>query len=360
VPDSASPMRMAAGRAGGWAGRNWALLFLAIEAAAFIAFGTHFSSLENVQNILVACTWVLLLGIGETFVIITGGIDLSVGFVMGFSSVIFAKAIVLLQGAHLPLPASIVLGALICLAVGLLPGLVNGLLVARLKVPPFLATFGMYGFTYGFAEIICGNTPIIAPEGTGYAGNEYVFYLVPGRVFSVLARPQGLSGPELSGMITVLPIIVVITFAVAAIFAFVLTRTRFGRHTYAIGGSVDAALRAGIDVPRHLTMVYMISSGFAALAGVLLVLRYVTGTADAGSSLMLDAVVAVVIGGASLYGGRGTVKGTIVGALIIAVLETGMVNLGIPTFNRYIAVGAILILAVLIDQFFPDLVGRGQ
>jgi len=360
VTDAANPIAGAAGRAGGWAGRNWALLFLALELALFFATGTRFFSLENLQNILVACTTILLLGIGETFVIITGGIDLSVGFVMGFSTVICAKAIVLLVAAHVPLPAAIVLGALVCLVVGLIPGLVNGLLVARLKVPPFLATFGMYGFTYGLAEIICDNTPITAPEGTGYAGNEYFFYYVPGKLFSVLVKPEGLEAPERAGMITLVPIIVVIAFAVAVVFAFVLKRTRFGRHTYAVGGNVDAATRSGIDVPNHLTKIYVISSFFAALAGVLFVLRYVTGTADAGSSLMLDAVVAVVIGGASLYGGRGTVKGTVLGALIIAVLETGMVNLGIPTFNRYIAIGGILILAVLIDQFFPDSVGRGQ
>jgi ribose/xylose/arabinose/galactoside ABC-type transport system permease subunit len=344
----------------GWLGRNWALLFLLLETVAFFVLGSRFYSLENLQNILVACTWILLLGVGETFVIITGGIDLSVGFVMGFSTVICAKFIVLLRGAGLPLPASLAVGALICLAVGLIPGFVNGLLVARLKVPPFLATFGMYGITYGVAEIISRSTPIIAPEGTGYVGNEYFFYIVPGKLFSFLTRPQNLSRLELRSMITLVPIITVIALLVAGIFGFVLQRTRFGRHTYAIGGSVDAASRAGINVPRHLTSVYMVSSLFAALAGVLFVLRYVTGTADAGSSLMLDAVVAVVIGGASLYGGRGTVKGTILGALIIAVLETGMVNLSIPTFNRYIAIGGILILAVLIDQFFPELVTRGQ
>jgi ribose transport system permease protein len=358
VPDTAA-LRQNRGRAGSWLAQNWALLFLLLELVAFVALGTNFYSLENIQNIFVACTWILLLGIGETFVIITGGIDLSVGFVMGFSTVICAKFIVLLRGIGLPLPAAMALGALICLAVGLVPGFVNGMLVAKLKVPPFLATFGMYGIAYGVAEIICANTPIVAPEGTGYIGNEYFFYVVPGKLFSFLIRPQNLSRLELRSMITLIPIITVIAFVIAGLFAFVLRRTRFGRHTYAIGGSADAAARAGINVPRHLTSVYMISSFFAALAGVMFVLRYVTGTADAGSSLMLDAVVAVVIGGASLYGGRGTVKGTILGALIIAVLETGMVNLGIPTFNRYIAIGGILILAVLIDQFFPDLVGRG-
>jgi ribose transport system permease protein len=165
---------------------------------------------------------------------------------------------------------------------------------------------------------------------------------------------------EMRSMISVLPILVVIFFVFVGVFAFLLRRTRFGQHTYAIGGSMDAAVRAGIDVPKHLTWIYVISSFFASLSGVMYVLNYVTGRADAGSARMLDSVVAVVIGGASLYGGTGTVKGTIVGALIIATLETGMVNLLIPSHNRYIAIGVILVLAVLIDQFFPELVGRGQ
>jgi ribose transport system permease protein len=113
-------------------------------------------------------------------------------------------------------------------------------------------------------------------------------------------------------------------------------------------------------VRRHLTWVYVISAFFASLSGVIYVLRYVTGQADAGSARMLDSVVAVVIGGASLYGGTGSVKGTIIGSLIIATLETGMVNWGVPSHNRFIVIGMILVLAVLIDQFFPELVGRGE
>jgi ribose transport system permease protein len=151
---------------------------------------------------------------------------------------------------------------------------------------------------------------------------------------------------------------VVISLAFVGVFAFVLARTRFGQHTYAIGGSQDAAVRAGINVRGHLTRLYMLSSFFASVSGVLFVLRYVTGRADAGSARMLDAVVAVVIGGASLYGGTGTIRGTLIGALIIATLETGMVNLGIPVFNRYIAIGVILVVAVLIDQFFPELIEK--
>ncbi|HVO39743.1 MAG TPA: ABC transporter permease [Spirochaetia bacterium] len=354
---------LAARRAGGatrWMGRNWALLFLLIELAAFILLGRNFQSLENIQNIFVACLPVLLLGMGETFVIITGGIDLSVGFVMGFGAVICAKFMVLLQAAGLPPSASIPLAALICLVVGLVPGFVNGVLVARLKVPAFLATFGMYGIAYGVSEIVSSNTPISGlPAEAGFIGNEYFLYIIPRKLVTFI-KPDHLGPEDLKVMLSIFPIIVIIAAVFVAIFAFILRRTRFGQHNYAIGGSQDAAVRAGINVPRHLTWVYVISAFFASLSGVMYALKYVTGRADAGSARMLDSVVAVVIGGASLYGGTGTVKGTIIGALIIATLETGMVNLGVPYHFRYIAIGLILVLAVLIDQFFPELVGRGE
>jgi ribose transport system permease protein len=123
---------------------------------------------------------------------------------------------------------------------------------------------------------------------------------------------------------------------------------------------MDAAERAGINVKRHLIKVYMISSFFASLAGVTYVLRFITGRAPAGSARLLDAVVAVVIGGASLYGGRGTIIGTVIGVLIIGALEIGLVNLAIPTYNLYIAVGCILIFAVLVDQFFPGLTRKEE
>jgi ribose transport system permease protein len=362
VPDaSAGGNVKRASRVGLWLGRNWVLLFLLLEVVVFSALGTRFLSLENLQNIFVASTVVLLLGMGQTFVIITGGIDLSVGFVMGFGAVICAKFMVMLQAAGLPQGASIPLAALICLLIGLVPGWVNGTLVARLKVPPFLATFGMYGIAYGFSEIISKNTPISGlPSAAGVIGNEYLLYIVPRKMVSFLVRPQNLTRLEMRSMLAIIPIIVVIAFVFVGIFSFLLRRTRFGRHTYAIGGNIDAALRSGINVTSHLTRIYMISSFFASLSGVLYVLKYVTGRADAGSARMLDAVVAVVIGGASLYGGSGTVKGTIIGALIIATLETGMVNLSIPYHNRYIVIGGILVFAVVIDQFFPELIGRRE
>ncbi|MGQ9622442.1 MAG: ABC transporter permease [Candidatus Caldatribacteriaceae bacterium] len=165
---------------------------------------------------------------------------------------------------------------------------------------------------------------------------------------------------EIRALIPLFPNVFVFSLIAVVIFGFLLSRTQFGQHVYAIGGNIDAARRAGIPVERHLMRVYMISSFFAAMGGVMYTLRFVIGRADAGAARMLDSVVAVVIGGASLYGGTGSMVGSIIGTLIIAMLETGMVNLGLPTYNKYIYVGVILVLAVLIDQFFPEFMRKGE
>ncbi|GAK56080.1 inner-membrane translocator [Candidatus Vecturithrix granuli] len=336
-------------------GRHWALIFLLLEITYFSLAGTGYFSLLNFQNILVASTTVMLLAIGETFVIITGGIDLSVGFIVGFTGVICAKIMVTLEAAGYSQAVAIPTGVLIALVLGIFPGLVNGILVAKLRVPPFIATFGMYGIAYGIAEIISDNVPVHnLPSAVGFVGNGYFLYYLAGK-FSFFAMPANLTPEELKHVVGIIPNVVVLSAIFILVFAFILAKTQFGQHTYAIGGNIEAARRAGIQVPRHLIKVYMISSFFASVAGVVYTLKFVTGRADAGSARMLDAVSAVVIGGASLYGGTGTVIGTVIGALIVACLEIGMVNLAIPTFNLYIAVGVILIFAVLIDQFFPEL-----
>ncbi len=339
--------------------RRWILVFLAVEIIFFSISGTNYFSLQNFQNILLTSTTVLLLATGETFVIITGGIDLSVGFMVGFTGVICAKVMVALEAAGASQGIAISSGIIAALLLGLLPGLVNGLLVAKLRVPPFIATFGMYGIAYGFAEIICNSVPIMGlPTLVGAIGHGYLIYWLPGKIFTFLKIPEAMTRIELQNLVSVVPNVTVIAAIVVGIFAFILARTKFGQHTYAIGGSRDAAERAGINVKKHLIKVYMISSFFASLAGVTYVLRFITGRAPAGSARLLDAVVAVVIGGASLYGGKGTIVGTIIGVFIIGFLEIGLVNLGVPTYNLYIAVGCILIIAVLIDQFFPELVRK--
>jgi len=337
--------------------RKWIYIFLVGEIIYFSVVGTNYFSLKNIQDILLSATTVLLLATGETFVIITGGIDLSVGFMVGFSSVVCAKIMVNLEAAGFSQLLAITLGILGALLLGLIPGFINGFLVAKLKVPPFIATFGMYGIAYGFAEIICNNVPVHnLPTSLGSLGHGYLFYWLPGKVFTFLSRPENLTREELKQLVSIIPNVTVLTFIFIAIFAFILTKTKFGQHTYAIGGNINAAERAGVNVKVHLIKVYMISSFFASLAGVMYVLQFITGRAPAGSARLIDAVVAVVIGGASLSGGKGTVIGTVIGAIIIGALEVGLVNLSVPTYNLHIAVGCILIFAVLIDQFSPELI----
>jgi len=337
--------------------RKWIYIFLVGEIIYFSVVGTNYFSLRNIQDILLSATTVLLLATGETFVIITGGIDLSVGFMVGFSSVVCAKIMVNLEAAGFSQLLAIILGILGALLLGLIPGFINGFLVAKLKVPPFIATFGMYGIAYGFAEIICNNVPVHnLPTSLGSLGHGYLFYWLPGKVFSFLSKPENLTGEELKHLISIVPNVTILTFICISIFAFILAKTKFGQHTYAIGGNINAAERAGVNVKVHLIKVYMISSFFASLAGVMYVLQFITGRAPAGSARLIDAVVAVVIGGASLSGGKGTVIGTVIGAIIIGALEVGLVNLGVPTYNLHIAVGCILIFAVLIDQFSPELI----
>ena len=338
-------------------GQRWATAFLVLEFIFFSFLGRGFFSLNGIQIVLFYGTTLALLATAETFVIVTGGIDLSVGFVMGFATIISAKLVAAFSKTGMSPGLAILVGIVITLAIGVFPGLVNGFLVGRLRVPPFLATFAVQGITYGTALLIAGglvaakDVPILA----NVIGNGYFMYWVPGKGLSFFTRPEVTRGTT---VLELIPTMVVVTALFVAAGAFVLKRTRFGMHTYAIGGNIDAALRVGINTRKHLIAIYIISSLFATLAGVIYMLEYVTGKADAGASFLLDAIVAVVIGGASLYGGIGTVWGTILGCLILSVLEMGLRMMGVPTFDKFIAVGVILIFAVLIDQFFPELIHK--
>lgn len=338
-------------------GQRWAIAFLVLEFIFFSILGRGFLTLNGVQIVLFYGTTLALLAAGETFVIVSGGIDLSVGFVMGFATIVSAKLVAALARMGLSPGLSIALGVAITFAIGVGPGFVNGFLVGHLKVPPFLATFSVQGITYGIALLLAGgagaakDVPILA----NLIGNGYLLYWVRGEGLSFFIRPEVARGTRVVEMI---PTMVVVTVLFIAVGAYLLKRTRFGRYTYAIGGNIDAAIRSGINTKRHLTLVYIISSLFATLAGIIYMLEYVTGKADAGASFLLDSIVAVVIGGASLYGGIGTVWKTMLGCLILSVLEMGLRMMGVPTFDKFIAVGLILIFAVLIDQFFPELIHK--
>ena len=339
-------------------GRNWALIFLIFMLILFSFLGKNFFSLNNFNNILLGVSSLLLLAAGETFVIISGGIDLSIGFVMGF--VCISSSIIMrdLNAAGYSPIISMMTGSLIGLLLGLIPGLINGFFVAKLRVPPFIATLGMWGIANGLAWRLCEGFPIgFLPLQVRDIGNAYLAYFSPKKGFSFLMKPELTERGDILSLVKIIPILILLITFILVIFAFILSCTRFGQHTYAIGGKVDAAIRAGINVPLHLIKIYIISSFFAAAAGVLLVFKLNMGVhTQYTSSYELFAIAAVVIGGASLTGGKGTIWGTLIGVLLIGTLNNGLMMMGLPIFYRYIATGCILIFAILIDQFFPELV----
>ncbi len=295
---------------------------------------------------------IFLLAVAELFVVITGGIDLSVGYVLGFASIVATKVISALADAGVHPVAALLLGVAVTLVVGLIPGLVNGWLVAYLDVPPFIATFSMLGACHGVSELLIqGIYAMGLPQLAAEVGSGHFLYWAPEVGLSFFSRPEVERGTT---VYEIIPNIVVLAGVVLALLAFVLARTRFGRHVYALGGNKDAAIRAGIPVKRRLLAVYALSSLLASLAGVAYALKYVSGKADAGASSLLDAIAAVMIGGASMFGGSGTVGRTLAGCLVIAVLELGLRMSGTPTFDKYILVGVILVGAIVVERYLPE------
>ncbi len=330
-------------------GKYWAWLFLFILIAGF-SVAPGFLDLGNFQAVLANNSLLLVLAIGQSFVIITGGIDLSTGWVMGLASVM--ASIVMRQ---FPLEANIFLvagsGLLTCIVIGLIAGLINGTVISRLKVPPFIATLGMYGIARGFGYILSGGPPVsVNQPGIGQFGNGFVFYFHPKVGWNLFKVPFGIMGEELRQVVAVLPFLIIYFVIILFISHWLLSRTRFGQHVYAVGGNAMAALRAGIPVSNILTKVYVLSSLMAGLAGFLYVMRYSGGVAAAGDALNLNSVAAVVVGGASLLGGEGTLIGTLVGTLIISIISNGLIIIGVDPFYQFVAVGMIIIFAVLIDQ----------
>ena len=309
----------------------WPWLFLCALLAFFEGFAqisAHRSFLfnaYNLQSIGLAAAAPLLLAIGQTFVIITAGIDLSAGFVMGLAAICVAQFTLFGSGSPWILIASIPLTIVVCL----IPGLVNGVLIAWLGVPAFIGTLGMYGVARGAGFLAAGSGMTVSVDNTG------LVWLGAGWT----------------------P--VVLTAVLLVIMHLLLSKTRFGQYTYAIGGNPQSAVRAGINVKRHLLVVYLIAAAFAAVGGIIYTARFAAGAANAGEPMLLDSIAAVVIGGASLFGGTGNVVGTLIGALIIAVIQFGLVFIDVNAFWQFIVVGIVIILSVLIDQY-KDRLGGAQ
>ena len=354
-------------RAGLFLSRIWAWAFLGLMVLFFVVAvplttggAVNFLTVRNSQNILVAIVPVLLLGLGQTFVIITAGIDLSVGWVMSLASVLSALAIRASFNAGTPLFPAVILGLAAAVAGAAFIGAVNGVVIAKLKVPAFIVTLGTSFIVRGVAYLMSENTTVIGlPAGIRAYGNDALVYLVggPGGGVYFLNRPE-LSGDLLRRMDILFPYPVVMTAFVVAWAMFLLHRTRFGRHTFAIGGNMDASIRAGIPVDRTIIELYMLSAATSGVAGFLSTLRYTAGSAVIGDPLLLSSIAAVIIGGVSMSGGSGTIIGTVIGALIIAVLTTGLVMLNVDAFWQFIVVGTVVIVAVLIDQSRDLIMGR--
>jgi ribose transport system permease protein len=303
---------------------TWIILILAGMIVVFsLMEPSSFATVNNARNVATNAAILLVVAVGMTFVIITAGIDLSVGSVLVFSGVVSAKAMNGLDGNGWDV---ILVGLVVALACGLGWGILNGVLITKARVPPLIVTLGTLGMALGLALIITDGVDIreVPPR--------LVTSIGVGRLFDQI------------------PWLVVIAAAVAIVFGVLLWATRFGRHTYAIGSNAEAALRAGINVDRHLIAVYAIAGGLAGLAGFMSLARFATTTIGGHSTDNLQAIAAVVLGGTSLFGGVGTVLGTVVGVFIPAVLQNGFVITGVEAFWRDVAVGAVLIAAVYLDQ----------
>ncbi len=316
----------------------WSWLFLAVlliffESWARAVYGISFLfNGFNIQSIALFAAAPLLLGLGQTFVIISGGIDLSVGFVMGLAAVIMAR--VMQQAAGLPPEMALGLGIVAAFSISLIPGVINGWLIAHLRVPAFIGTLGMYGVARGTGFLTAGGTTVPV-------NNPWLFEMGNGKLLGV-------------------PIPVIITIVAVLVLHYVLSQTRFGQYTYAIGGNRTAAIRSGINVRRHTMMIYIIAAVCAGLAGMIYTARFSAGAAQAGEPMLLDSIAAVVIGGASLFGGSGTIIGTVIGALIIAVIQYGLVFVDVEPFWQFVAVGVVIIVSVLVDQSQSRLRGEAQ
>ena len=294
---------------------------LCVMILVFGIINPSFFSGENTTNLLRQVVPIMIIGIGQSFVMITGGIDLSIGSVAGMSSMI--SATLMTKGGMDPWVASGVTLAACCLV-----GLVNGLLVSVTKLPAFIATLGTMIIARGVAQLANGNmnTDGIPESADGF---KSIFYY---------GDTLGLYNPIWIGIVLFL------------IFAFILGKTCTGRHTYAIGSNYEAAKLSGVNVVAAETQVYVFSAFLAGVVGLMLTAQSGMGTMNAGMSYELNAVAASVIGGVSTMGGQGLLFGTVIGSFIWGVLNNGLQFAGAPLALRNLVIGVVVIISVLIDR----------
>jgi len=315
---------------------QYGIVIFLIFLSLYFAHATDgiFLSARNIQNVSRQIAINTILAVGLTFVIISGGIDLSVGSVVALAGVISMR--VLRDGliigdtlllAPFPIRTAIVFSVFVALAVGAVLGAFNGFVVTVFRVAPFVATLAMMTIARGLAYVYTDGRPISPlPREVGD--------------FGASAIPH-----------TGMPTLVFIALLVAALGHLILSRSSFGRYVYAIGGNEEAARLSGINIRRVKLWIYSLCGMLAGLGGMLLATRIASGDPKSGAMFELNAIAAAVLGGTSLMGGRGTIIGTLIGALVIGVLDNGLILLGVSAFYQMVAKGFVILGAVILDQF---------
>jgi len=293
------------------------IIILVVIAAALSLISPFFLTTNNIMNVIAMSSVPAIFAFAQMLVVLTGNIDLSLGAIMSISSVISA---LLIKFTGVPIPLAIIAGFI----VGGFFGFINGLLISKVKLPSFIATYGLQIAITGFAiAILKGYVVYGYPEefrfvGVGRWGN--------------------------------IPVIIFAMLVVFGIMWVVLNRTTFGRRVYAIGANVDAAHMSGINVDRTIIVVYIIAGVLAACAGILQVARFNAAQSSLGAALLLPSIASVVIGGTSMFGGEGGAFGTVIGVLIMNVIQNGLNIIGAPSLLQQFIVGLIILFAVIVDQ----------
>lgn len=299
--------------------RELNVLAALVLVAALISLSTpYFLTTDNLMGVFRSFSLVAIMSIGMVMVIITGGIDLSVGSVLGLSSLITA----MLFQAGMPTVVCVAGG----LATGVVFGLVNGLLVTGIGLPPFIATLGTLSIGRGLMYIITHGVP-----------------LTPDTPDSFATIGQGYLG--------LVPVPVVIMLGLAVVFSVLMRSTRFGRHVYAVGGNEQAARLSGVKTTRVKLLVYTLSGVIASVAGVISFSRFLSAEPASGFGIELDVIAAAAIGGASLAGGIGSVEGAVIGAALAGIISNGVVLMNIDTYAQQAITGAVILIAVSLDVF---------
>lgn len=307
--------------------RFQSVLALALMVLGLTLGTDRFLTMDNGFNILRQICPNVCLSIGMTLIILSGGIDLSVGAMLALSGAVAAGLLkngVVIPGTDVFIEVTVSGAILTGVAVGMSLGLFNGFTITKLKLPPFVATLGMFSIARGLTMLWTGGFPITSlGENFGFIG---------------------------SGHFIGVPMPVWISAVLAAFFIVVMRRTRFGRRVYAVGGNERAATLSGLNVNRIKLLVYTIGGALSGVAGLLVTARLDSATPNAGLGYELDSIAAVVIGGTSLNGGRGTILGTVLGCLIIGVLNNGLVLLEVSPFWQQVIKGMVILIAVAVDK----------